>query len=66
MIGLKIQRIKKGVTQERLAQETNLSVRQIRSYEQGSRRPKIETLNVLATYFNCTVDELVNEERKTL
>lgn len=59
MKGLKIQRIKRGVTQEELAAATALTVRQIRSYEQGQRNPKPQTLECIAKYFGCTIDELL-------
>ncbi len=59
MKGLKIQRIKKDITQEQLAQSTGISVRCIRSYEQGKRRPKPETLELLAKYFDCSVQDLL-------
>ena len=65
MVGLKVQRIMKGITQERLAKDTNLTLRQIRSYEQGTRSPKIETLNLLAKYFGCTIDDLVGKSQKS-
>lgn len=59
MKGLKIQRIKKELTQEQLAKEIGLSVRQITSYEQGVRQPKLDTLKKLAKFFDCTIEELL-------
>ena len=59
MKGLKIQRIKKGITQEQLSNKLNLSVRQIRSYEQGTRQPKLDTLKRLSEFFGCSVDDLL-------
>lgn len=59
MKGLKIQRIKKELTQEQLAKVMGLSVRQITSYEQGVRQPKLDTLKELAKFFDCTIEELL-------
>lgn len=59
MKGLKIQRIKKELTQKQLAKELDLSVRQITSYEQGVRQPKLDTLKKFAEFFNCTLEELL-------
>lgn len=58
MKGLKIQRIKTDLTQEQLALATGISVRCIRSYEQGKRKPKPETVTLLANYFNCSPQDL--------
>lgn len=58
MKGLKIQRIKADMTQDELAQATGISVRCIRSYEQGKRRPKPETIVLLSKFFGCDSQEL--------
>lgn len=59
MKGLKIQRIKKGVTQEQVSKDTGVTVFALRTYEQGKRNPKMQTLEILAKYFDCTIDELL-------
>ncbi len=59
MLGLKLMRIKNRLTQEQLATKLELSVKQIRNYEQGLREPKIATLKAMATFFQCTIDELL-------
>ena len=59
MKGLKIQRIKKELTQEQLAKELGLSTHQITTYEQGVRQPKLDTLKKLAKFFDCSIDELL-------
>lgn len=59
MKGLKIQRIKKELTQAELAKELDLSVRQITSYEQGLRQPKLDTLKKFAEFFSCSIEELL-------
>lgn len=59
MLGLKLMRIKNRLTQEQLAKKLELSVKQIRNYEQGLREPKIATLKAMAAFFECTIDELL-------
>lgn len=59
MLGLKLMRIKNRLTQEQLATKLDLSVKQIRNYEQGLREPKIATLKAMAAFFECTIDELL-------
>lgn len=59
MKGLKILRIKNDLTQKQLAEKTGFNVRQICSWEQGRREPKIATLKKLATFFGCSIDDLL-------
>ena len=42
-------RIKKGLTQKQLANQTGLSEISIRKYEADERRPKIETIRKIST-----------------
>lgn len=59
MKGLKILRIKNDLTQQQLADKTGFHVRQICSWEQGRREPKIDSLKKLAAFFKCSIDELL-------
>ena len=59
MKGLKIQRIKVGITQTELAQATGIHVRCIRSYEQGKRRPRPATIELLTKFFDCSPSDLL-------
>lgn len=59
MLGLKLMRIKNRLTQEQLAGRLGLSVKQVRTYEQGLREPNLATLKAMATFFQCTIDELL-------
>jgi transcriptional regulator with XRE-family HTH domain len=48
-----------GYTQEKLAEQLNISLAAYRTYEQGIREMKIQTLKEIAEIFRCTIDELV-------
>lgn len=54
---IKLERLKRAWTQERLAELTNLSVRTIQRLE-GGAEPSAETLRVLAEAFELAVDDL--------
>lgn len=49
----------RGWTVDRLADESNLSLASIQSYEAGRREPKMLTLVELARAFGVTLDALV-------
>lgn len=59
MLGLKLMRIKNRLTQEQLAEKLNLSLKQIRNYEQGINEPRLTTLKEIAKFFDCTIEELL-------
>lgn len=59
MLGLKLMRIKNKLTQAQLAEKLELSVKQIRNYEQGLREPNLATLKAMGKFFQCTIDELL-------
>ena len=63
-IGLKIQKLRKlkGLTQEELAFETNLSVRTIQRIEKGEVDPRTYTLNVLAEALEVELGDLLPED----
>lgn len=64
MISNKIKELRKknGLTQEELARETNLSQSNIGMIEGGKRIPGRKTLEILANFFNVTIDYLLGQE----
>jgi transcriptional regulator with XRE-family HTH domain len=52
-------RRKRGLTQEELAEKTNLAARTIASIEQGQRWARLSTLHKLAKGLGVTTDELL-------
>ncbi|WP_245393560.1 helix-turn-helix domain-containing protein [Staphylococcus coagulans] len=53
-------RIEKELTQEMLAIEMHTTRQTISKWEQGTIEPNIQMLNKLASFFNVSLDELVN------
>ena len=51
-----------GLSQEGLAHETGISVKSIRRYEAGERKPQIEKAIILSDLFGCSIDELLGRE----
>ncbi|KTF20943.1 helix-turn-helix domain-containing protein [Streptococcus gordonii] len=58
---LKELRQKAKVTQKELAVSINSSQQNIALYEQGKRKPKYETLEKLAVFFNVSTDYLLGK-----
>ncbi len=56
---IKKYRLKRGITQERLAEYLNLSVSAISQWECGKTMPDITILPILAGIFDVTTDELL-------
>lgn len=56
---LKELRIKKGLSQQRLAMELNVNQNTISRYETGEREADHKTLIMLADYFNVSLDYLL-------
>jgi len=67
-INLKKLRTEKGLTQEELSKNLNINRATYAHYETGRREPDIETLKLLAKYFNVSVDYLLgnSDDRTTL
>lgn len=61
---LKYLREQKGLSQEKLAELTDLSKSTISMYENGNREPKFETLEVLADFFNVDMNTLLDKKRE--
>lgn len=56
---LKILREKKQMTQQQLADKLKISRSTIGMYENGSREPDFETLELIADFFNVNMDRLI-------
>lgn len=48
----------RGVTLEKISDETDISVSSLSRYEKGERNPKINTIRTLAEYFGVSSDYL--------
>lgn len=62
---LKSLRKAQGLTQEELAKVLKISRSTIGMYENGSREPDYETLELIADYFNVDIDYLLGRTNKT-
>ena len=51
-------RLRRGVTQEALAQHFGLTAQAVSKWECGTAAPDIELLPALSAYFGVTIDEL--------
>jgi|UniRef100_UPI003FF14F8A transcriptional regulator with XRE-family HTH domain len=56
-------RIQAGISQQRLADDLNLSRRAISLWETGRRTPDIQSVLLLASYFQVSLDYLVKGSR---
>lgn len=61
---LKQIREENGLSQSDLAKRINMTQQRISSYEKGIREPDIETLNILADFFNVSIDYLLGKTDK--
>lgn len=62
---LKKLRSERGVTQEQAAEQLCVSARTISRWETGRNMPDIGTLVELAEYFDVSISEIINGERKS-
>ncbi len=60
----KIQELRKqrGLTQEKLAEVLFVSRTAISKWESGSGYPSVDSLKVIAKFFNVTVDALISDD----
>lgn len=58
---LKTLRSQKQMTQQELANSMGLSKSALNMYEQGARQPNFETLELIADYFNISIDFLLGK-----
>lgn len=57
---LRVLRIYKGITQERLAEELNISRSKVSSWETGRRYISVDDAIILSEYFDISLDNLLN------
>lgn len=62
---LKILRERKQITQQQLANKLDISRSTIGMYENGSREPDFETLELIADFFNVNMDRLIGNLNPT-
>ena len=60
LIGQKLIRKKKKLSQLRVAMDLNISREALSYYENGKRSPDIGMLRLLSDYFNVSIDYLIN------
>ena len=58
---LKILRTEAGLTQQQLSDKTGLNRSLIAHYERGIREPNLDTLEIVADYFNVDTDYLLGK-----
>ena len=58
---LRMLRLKAGLSQKQLAEIINVSQQSINKYENHEVEPTLETLSVIADYFNTSIDFLVGK-----
>ena len=63
---VKLERIRMGFSQEKLAEKANLSKNSVGAIERGESSPTIETLDRLAKAFNIELHELTNVSQMSL
>ena len=61
-MSIKTARTKAGKTQSDIAQAVGVTVAAVSLWENGATMPRAGTLNKLAIYLGCTVDDLLKED----
>ncbi len=59
MKGLKEIRTKKGLSQQKVALDLNVSRESLSYYENGKRQPSLELLVDMSRYFNVSINYLI-------
>lgn len=62
---LKKLRKEKGITQEQFAEKLNVSARTVSRWETGSNMPDISLLVAISEFFDVSISEIINGERKS-
>ena len=60
--GLKLIRKQRKINQLKVATDLNISREALSHYENGKREPSLDMLKKLSSYFNVSIDYLVNGE----
>ena len=55
-------RKKRKFTQQKLADTLNIALRTYQKYEEGSRQPPMDTLIMIADYFDVSLDYLLGRD----
>lgn len=63
---IKLLRTEKGITQETLAENLNVSRSAIAKWETNSGVPEVSNLKIIAKLFNISVDELLDETKEII
>lgn len=61
-IDLKVQRILKGVSQEKMADDLNISRSKVSSWETGRREMSLYDAVIISDYFDVSMDNLFNKK----
>lgn len=64
MMNLCAIRTKSGLTQSEVAKALNVTQSAVAMWENGRTYPRVSVLKKLADLYNCTVDDLLKEERE--
>ena len=59
MVGLREIRKKKGLSQQKVAMDLNISREALSYYENGKRNPDVSMLIAMSKYFNVSIDYLL-------
>ena len=59
MVGLREIRKKKGLSQQKVAMDLNISRESLSYYENGKRNPDVSMLIAMSKYFNVSIDYLI-------
>lgn len=59
---LKIQRIKRGISQEKMAEDLNISRSKVSSWETGRREMSLYDAVIISDYFDASMDNLFNKK----
>ena len=59
MVGLREIRKKKGLSQQKVAMDLNISREALSYYENGKRNPDVSMLIAMSKYFNVSIDYLI-------
>ena len=60
---LRAARMKKGLTQQELADRIGIALQSYQRYEQGNREPSLKTLSTLADLLDVSADYLLGREK---
>ena len=59
---LKVLRKQKGLSQEQLAEQLNVSRQAVSKWESNNGMPEMDSLIILSEIFECTIDDLLKKD----